>query len=121
MAGCGGAWGPPNGYPDVAAAWRSAGTLLEVWNMHLGVAGGYWDGLPAPKITALYGSATTSGAAIDAMTRALTGLTWTAAHKAALQTFLGEAATTPIAKSRLQWLAYPLAALILDAPHHALR
>jgi hypothetical protein len=27
------AWGPPNGYPDVSAAWISTSTLLERWNL----------------------------------------------------------------------------------------
>ena len=27
-------WGPPNGYPDVAAAWLGAGAMLQRWNLH---------------------------------------------------------------------------------------
>ena len=40
---------------------------------------------------------------------------------AALQTFLGEPASTPIADSRLRWYLPHLIPLILDAPQHALR
>ena len=36
------AWHPPDGYPDVASAWRLAGGLLDRWNMHHGLAGGWW-------------------------------------------------------------------------------
>ena len=114
-------WPAPNGYPDVAAAWRSAGNLLAEWNVHLGVAGGWWGGFTTPKIASLYSAATTSGDAVKRLTKALTGMTFSPAHLSALQTFLGEPASTAIAHSRLQWLAGPLAALILDAPHHALR
>ena len=33
-------WIPPNGYPDYADAWRSAGSTLGRWNMHVGMAQG---------------------------------------------------------------------------------
>jgi hypothetical protein len=115
-------WPAPNGYPDVAAAWRSAGTLLDVWNMHLGVVGGWWDGLKEADVNALFGGKPkTSGEAIDLLTRRITGMTFSTAHRKVLQTFLGEPASTPMASSVLQWWAQPLAAVILDSPHHALR
>jgi hypothetical protein len=38
-----------------------------------------------------------------------------------LQKFLNEPASTPMGNSVLQWWGEPLAAVILDAPHHALR
>jgi uncharacterized protein (DUF1800 family) len=114
-------WPAPNGYPDVATAWRSAGNLLAQWNVHLGIAGGWWQGFKAPAVTAMYGSATTSGAAISALTKHLTGMTFSSAHRATLQAFLDEPASTPMVSSTLRWNGYPLAALVLDAPHHALR
>ena len=116
-------WAAPNGYPDVAAAWRSAGTLLSMWNMHLGFTGGWWDGLKTAVDPAkLYGGTpANSGDAVDRLTRRLTGTTWSATDKATLQTFLGEPATTAMSQSRLQWLVQPLIAVILDGPHHALR
>ena len=114
-------WPAPNGYPDVATAWRSAGNLLAQWNVHLGIAGGWWQGFKAPAIAAMYGGATTSGAAITQLTKHLTGMTFSAAHRGALQTFLDEPAGTPLVNSSLRWNGYPLAALVLDAPHHALR
>jgi hypothetical protein len=115
-------WPAPNGYPDVAASWRSAGSLLTTWNLHLGFAGGWWDGLKAPSLDRLYGTKPkTSGDAIDQLTQRLTGMTFNHAHRAALQQFLAEPADTAFANSRLQWFGYPLVALILDGPHHALR
>jgi uncharacterized protein (DUF1800 family) len=114
-------WPYPNGYPDVATAWRSAGNLLSQWNVHLGVAGGWWQGFGAPNIAAMYKGATTSGGAIARMTKFLTGSTFSDAHCAILQKFLNEPAGTSLDRSTIRWLANPLAALILDAPQHALR
>jgi hypothetical protein len=116
-------WEAPNGYPDVAAAWRSSGSLLATWNMHLGLAGGWWSGLTAPTAASFYGgrSPATSGEAIDAMTQHLAGMTFSAAHQKILQTFLDEPASTAIADSVLRWMIQPLAAVILDSPQHALR
>jgi hypothetical protein len=114
-------WPAPNGYPDVAAAWRSAGNLLTEWNVHLGLAGGWWQGFGKPNLAAMYQGATTSGAAIAKMTKFLTGMTFSDTHCAVLQKFLGEPGSTSLDRSTLRWLAYPLVALILDAPHHALR
>ncbi len=114
-------WPAPNGYPDVAAAWRSAGNLLTEWDVHLGLAGAWWQGFTQPAISKSYAKAATSGDAVARLTKALTGMTFSAPHLAALQTFLGEPASTALSRSTLQWLAAPLAALILDAPHHALR
>lgn len=115
-------WPTPDGYPDVASAWRSAGTLLHIWDMHLGIAGGWWNGLRPANISALYGGVpANSGDAILRLGRTLVGTTLSSTHRAVLQTFLGEAATTPMSSSILQWWDSALAAVILDGPHHALR
>jgi hypothetical protein len=115
-------WAAPNGYPDVAAAWRSSSNLLAEWNLNLGFAGDWWGGFGKTDKTRLYGrTPKNSGDAIDLLTVRLTGIRFSKTHKAALQKFLGEPASTPMKSSRLQWLLYPLIALILDAPHHALR
>ncbi|SHH54332.1 Protein of unknown function [Jatrophihabitans endophyticus] len=114
-------WAAPNGYPDVAAAWRSPGALLKTWEQHVALTGGWWGGLTKPDVAALYGDAKTSGEAIAAMAKRLTGTTWTADHLAAVQTVAGEPAATAIGRSRLSWLGYYVAAVILDGPHHALR
>jgi uncharacterized protein (DUF1800 family) len=115
-------WSPPNGYPDVAAGWRSAGTLLKVWGSHLSAVGGSYGGLKAPDLAALYDAPpATSGEAIDKLTRRLTGAAWSSEHLAVLQTFLGEPASTPMIYSTLKWLTGALVAVILDGPHFALR
>jgi hypothetical protein len=117
------AWGPPNGYPDVAAAWRSANTMLTLWQLHLGLASDFWpDGFAAYDKTTLYGGTpANSGDAIARLAVRLTGAPLPAAHVAALQAFLVEPAATPMAWSNLRWLLSPLIALILNGPAHALR
>ncbi|MGN6605514.1 MAG: DUF1800 domain-containing protein [Jatrophihabitans sp.] len=114
-------WPAPNGYPDVAAAWRSSGDLLRLWDYHLGFVGGWFDGLPKPSPAALWGTPATSGAALAALTKRLTGTYWSSTHLAVLQTFLGEPASTPMSRSKLQWMFEPVAGVILHGPHHALR
>jgi uncharacterized protein (DUF1800 family) len=115
-------WPAPNGYPDVATAWRSAGALMLQWNYHLALAGGWFDGVHPIKPSSYYAHPPkTSGDAIAQLTSHLTGTTWSAAHRHALQKFVAEPASTPMAQSRLRWLMGPLIALILDSPHHALR
>ncbi len=114
-------WPAPNGYPADAASWRSTSALLSTWRNHLGLVGGWWDGFSDPDVTDLYGAApTTSGAAIAQLTQRLTGQAWSATDAAALQTMLGEPATTPMSQSILRWWGGNLAAAILDAPHFAL-
>jgi hypothetical protein len=116
-------WSPPNGYPDVASAWRSSGTLLNLWQYHRGFAQSWWDGFDPVDLTKLYGSPapTTSGAAIAALCVRLTGSPLPATHVAALQSFLGEPASTSLDKSMLRWYLAHLVPLILDSPTFALR
>jgi hypothetical protein len=116
-------WSPPTGYPDVAAAWRSSGTLASLWRLHLGVAAGWWKDAfaPAARTELFGGTPATSGEAVDLLGRRLTGGELADAHRAALQEFLGEQASTPMGNSALRWMLAPLVALILDGPQHAFR
>jgi hypothetical protein len=116
-------WQPPNGYPDVANAWRSASTLLLLWLQHIAMSADAWsNAFAAYDKTTLYGGTpANSGDAIARLGVRLTGAPLPAAHAQALQTFLGEPATTPMAGSTLRWLLTSLIALILDGPSHALR
>lgn len=115
-------WSAPNGYPDVAAAWRSSGSLLNLWAYHRGLTQNWYEGFAKFSAASLYGTAKprTSGEAIDVLTRRLTGMTFSAAHRQALQAFLGEPASTPIGQSQLRWYLEHLIPVILDGPHHAL-
>ena len=91
--------------------------------MHLGFVGGWWDGLAEADLAALYGDAPgTSGEAVrPAHARGSPARRGRTAHRTVLQTFLDEPASTPMSDSVLRWWAEPLAAVILDGPHHALR
>jgi uncharacterized protein (DUF1800 family) len=116
-------WLPPNGYPDVATAWRSAGSILQLWQYHRGFVQGWWDGFTKLDPVTLYGAVAplTSGQAIDLLTNRLTNMTFSPQHRQYLQAFLNEPASTPIAKSNLRWYLAHLIPLILDGPHHAYR
>jgi hypothetical protein len=116
-------WSPPNGYPDVAGAWRSSGSLLNLWSYHRGLSQNWYGGFAPFDPASLYAAVKprTSGEAITQLCVRLTGTRFPAAHVQALQTFLGEPASTPIATSRLRWYLSHLLPLILDAPQHALR
>lgn len=117
-------WHPPNGYPDVAAAWSSAASTLGRWNAHVAHAQGWWakNGLPAPDLRALVDAptVTTVGQLVDRLSRALLCQPMRAEDAAALVTFLGIPATTAPRKWDLDLLPI-LAALVLDSPYWSLR
>jgi len=116
-------WATPDGYPDVAEAWRSSGTLLQNWQYIIGFVQSWWTGWATLDVNTLYGGVTplNSGHAINLLTKRLTNMTFSDEHRQYLQNFLNEPATTPIAKSNLQWYLSHLIPLILEGPHHALR
>jgi uncharacterized protein (DUF1800 family) len=115
-------WAAPNGYPNVAASWRSSSSLLNNWQYQIGFAQSWWEGFAKLNPESLYGRVKpkTSGAALDALTLRLTGQRFSPAHKAALQKLLGEPASTPLARSSLRWMLSNVVPMILHAPHHAL-
>jgi uncharacterized protein (DUF1800 family) len=117
-------WDPPNGYPDVAAAWSGAGTTLNKWNAHMAVAG-HWT-MPGLSFRSLPDyllgptKPTTRGALIDVLTgRLLPGQTVSAAHRAALIAFLG--ADGPIKNGDLSWMFGPLVSMVLNSPYWSVR
>jgi uncharacterized protein (DUF1800 family) len=114
-------WPAPDGYPDVAAAWRSASTLLGLWTAHYNVLVGGYPGFNAARIATFYdGTPSNSWNALIRMTWHLTGSAWSSTQLAVLENFLGEPPTTLMSKSTLGWLDTAVATLILDAPHFAL-
>lgn len=117
-------WAPPNGFPDVATAWRSAGSLTRLWTYHRGVAMNWWpDALVVPPLTGLYPTPgpLTSGAVIEVLAQRLLGGSMPEAATTALQTFLGEPATTTLDRSTLRWHLGQVVSLILDGPQFAKR
>jgi uncharacterized protein (DUF1800 family) len=57
-------WHPPNGYPDVADAWRSAGGSIGRWNMHMSLAAHWCRRASPPPL-----QAPAAPAALDARAR----------------------------------------------------
>ncbi|GAA2343655.1 DUF1800 domain-containing protein [Dactylosporangium salmoneum] len=120
-------WTPPNGYPDVAAAWNAPSGLLVRWNAHLNLAAGWYPkALARPASTLRYlvpAVPSTHGAFVDALAQRLVGQKLQAAHTAALCSFVGKTptsalkATDPALNGRLPHLI----ALILDSPYFLYR
>lgn len=116
-------WPSPDGFPDVAARWRSSSTLLNLWSLHRLFVQNNGLGFGTFNLTGLYGTAkpATSGEAIDVLTMRLTQTIFPPEAKAYLQNFLKEAASRPFAQSSLRWNLPHLVPLILDGPQHAYR
>jgi hypothetical protein len=122
------AWPAPNGYPDVASAWRSSGAFVARCHYQLGYASNWTGGFRKFDPKHLYPRPPhTSGDAIDMLTAGLTGQRFSQAHHAALSTLLGEPASTPMrtsvltTRARGTWSLEQLVGMILHSPHHALR
>jgi uncharacterized protein (DUF1800 family) len=106
------AWAPPNGYPDVAAAWASSGAMLQMWNSHRGLVQGWWEGLDFVEPAKL-APASSASSYVDALAQRLVHQRLGATHRKALVDFLGT--------HRVSDYAPHLAPLLLDSPYFALR
>jgi uncharacterized protein (DUF1800 family) len=122
------AWGPPNGYPDVAAAWASPSGQLVRWNAHLNVGAGYWPVTlvrPASLVAAFAGTKTpaTYAALVDAVSNRLLQTTLPEAQRAALAAFFGKTPASPVAAKdpAVDWMFPYLMAMLLNSPTFALR
>ena len=89
------AWPAPNGYPDVHAAWRSAGSIVDRWNVHRMLIGDWQDGLTRPDPVALAGGATTVGAFVDNLCARVCFQGFQPVHRDALVAFLGRRPRCP--------------------------
>ncbi|MFB9185524.1 DUF1800 domain-containing protein [Dactylosporangium sucinum] len=120
-------WSPPNGYPDVAAAWAAPSGFLIRWNAHLNLAAGWYPKqLTRPASMLRYLVPTlpaTHGALVDALATRLVGAPLPAAHTAALLEFVGKTAASPLkATDKAVTGKLPhLVAMILDSPHYLAR
>lgn len=117
------AWGPPNGYPDVKKAWESSGNMVRLWDLHRGLVQGANKSFQYVAPEAQFGAVVpaTYGAAVDVLTRRLTGQKFTQPHRAALLAFLGAAETTPVASPDLKDMVQHVIPLIFDSPYKTLR
>jgi uncharacterized protein (DUF1800 family) len=110
----------PDGYADVATRWRSSAALLGLWRAHRGlIDGSLGNAFKTEKPATFHKGAKTSGEALAALARRLTGGPLSSAQTRALQAFLNEPAKSPIATSRLKELLVPVCVLILNGPAHA--
>lgn len=114
-------WMPPNGYPDVAAAWLGAGAMIQRWNLHRAFANGWWNGFTYKKAST-----------IVTRTKNMTALSWASAVSYRLFTMrpphkhLGAALsganlkpTSPAPTS--DWECAKVITLLLDSPYFQLR
>ena len=123
-------WIPPNGYPDYADAWRSAGITLGRWNMHVSMAQGWWPAsmlqVPQNLRRSLLGAdlPATYGELVDALAKRLVFRKLAPAHRTAVLTFMERGAGQAVDPSHefLQEWRFPyVVALILDSPYHGIR
>ena len=120
-------WAPPNGYPDVAAAWASPSAFLMRCNLHLNLAAGWYPKQlvrPADMLKALVPVLPgTYGGLVDALAKRLTGTTLPAAQTAAVLSVASKVPTSTLTssdKSVAGSLPY-LIALVLNSPTFQLR
>ena len=117
------AWAPPNGYPDVAAAWQSAGSTMARWNATTSLVQGWWpttlarrptsDLLPSP-LPATYGGL------VDALVRRLLGRPATDRERTALCGFCDRTPGSALSPGD-DWVGRRLPYLVhtvLNAPGH---
>jgi uncharacterized protein (DUF1800 family) len=121
-------WGLPDGYPDVASGWASPTGYLVRWNTHVKLTTGAYPTkqLTRPASLLQYlapAQPATHGALIDALARRLVGTVLRAEHSAALLTFLGKTAATPLKSTDpAVTTRFPyLVALILNSPYFQVR
>jgi uncharacterized protein (DUF1800 family) len=120
------AWSQPDGYPDIAVSWQSAGGTLGRWNRHLSLAAHWWPKeLTQPELRSLLPEQLpkTHGGLVDALAKRLVFRTLAPTHRQAVLGFLGRAASDPLDSDdqAVRWRLPHLVALILDSPYHAVR
>lgn len=114
-------WLPPNGYPDVAAAWLGAGAMLQRWNLHRALVAGWWDraGSTLPSRLVPRTPRMSTAEWTRALAQQLLGVVPAKRHLAAVihgaQLTPGSAAPTD------DWRCGKIAALLLDSPYFQLR
>jgi uncharacterized protein (DUF1800 family) len=120
-------WAPPNGFPDVAAAWTSPSAFLLRCNSHLNLAAGWYPKQltrPADMLAALVPvRPATYGGLVDALAKRLIGTSLPAPQVAAVLSVAGKVPTSPLtAKDTSVAGSLPyLIALVLDSPSFQLR
>lgn len=119
-------WHQPNGYPDTADAWASAGGTLGRWNTHISLAAHWWPkDLVLPPLRKLLPQTlpATYGAFVDALALRLVNQPLDPSHRAAVLAFVEHKSTDVLKKTDavLAWRFPYVVALILDTPYHWMR
>jgi uncharacterized protein (DUF1800 family) len=113
-------WLPPNGYPDVAAAWLGGGAMIQRWNMHRNfIWWGFEFGRTEAQKIIVQTPTLTADAWLRQLVAKLLGVPMSEAHLAAV---LAGADLLPGALIRNQsWKSGRAVALVLDSPYFQLR
>lgn len=123
-------WPQPDGYPDVAAAWTSAGLTLARWNSSTALVADWWpSGYRRPELATFVPSPVppTHGALVEAMALRLRQRAASGIERDAICAFLGVSASTPVISAGdnrsevLTWRLEQVLALLLDAPTQVVR
>jgi uncharacterized protein (DUF1800 family) len=114
-------WQPPNGYPDVAAAWLSGGAMIQRWNLHRTFVYGWWAHLGYTKPSKLVPRTAnmTTGAWTRAVAIRLLGVAPTSHHLAAVMQGAKLRSSDPAPTD--DWRCGKVATLLLDSPYFQLR
>jgi uncharacterized protein (DUF1800 family) len=114
-------WMPPNGYPDVAAAWLGAGAMIQRWNLHRVFVYGWWKNFTFTKPENLVKRTTgmTNLQWATAVGVRLLGVPPTEAHARAI--LLGARLDPAKPASTSGWECGKVATLLLDSPYFQLR
>ena len=114
-------WDPPNGYPDVAAAWNNAGSLVNRFTMHRALVNQWWGGMAQAGPTQLVPvtPGMTAGQWVDALSLRLLGQPMAPAHRDAVLSFAQVTAGSPVANAL--WQAWGAVPLLFDSPYYQLR
>jgi len=113
-------WEPPNGYPDVGAAWANTNGLLNRWNLASALSLNWFDGVTVP-VRGLAGRtrAKTCGQFVDAVASLLLQRSLDAPDRARLVAYVGQGrpADARVPPWYLNQQAPGLVALILSSPY----
>ena len=114
-------WNPPDGYPDVAAAWLGAGAMLQRWNRHRAFVYGWYTplGWTAPSKLVKRTSSMSTYAWTKAVAHRLLGVTPSKKHLFAVIHGAKLAAAAPAPTD--DWQCGKIATLLLDSPYFQLR
>ena len=117
------AWAPPNGYPDVAAAWTSPGATLARWNSTTNVVNGWYPNLARPDYRATFlpdPLPATYGGLADALARATVQRPPTPRETEAICRFCEATPDTPL-RGDSMWVGARLSYVVqtfLHSPGH---